>query len=81
MTERQKFVPTTKNIIADFLGDLWDGHPCIGRLDSGNYDRLNQLATNLLMRFEDEGYKVIREVRVAPQPFVFETDGVSEDGK
>lgn len=37
-----------ETVIADFLGDLCDGHPRVGRLNSTDYKRLREVANVLI---------------------------------
>lgn len=46
MIKKPKFDAET--VISDFLGDLCDGHPRVGRLNSTDYGRLRELARTLV---------------------------------
>lgn len=46
MIKKPKFDAET--VIADFLGDVYDGHPRVGGLNSNNYERLRALAKVLI---------------------------------
>jgi hypothetical protein len=46
MIAKPKFDAET--VIADFLGDLYDGHPRVGGLNSNKYERLRELAKVLI---------------------------------
>ena len=56
MTKQPQFDAET--VIADFLGDLYDGHPRVGRLDSTAYKRLRELAQVLIRDLRDQGINV-----------------------
>jgi hypothetical protein len=54
--ERMKFDAET--VIADFLGDLWDGNERVGKLDSAEYKRLRKLAQVLIADLKDNGLAI-----------------------
>lgn len=57
MSEQQpKFDAET--VIADFLGDLHDGHPRVGRLNSTDYKRLRELAQVLITDLKENDLSV-----------------------
>lgn len=53
MIEKMQFDAET--VIADFLGDLYDGHERVGKLDSCEYAKLRRLARVLANDLRDNG--------------------------
>lgn len=51
-----------ETVIADFLGDLYDGHPRVGRLDYASYKRLREQAQVLIRDLADQGIAVTSPV-------------------
>lgn len=47
-----------ETVIADFLGDVWDGHPRVGRLNSVDYKRLREMARVLIRDLADQGISI-----------------------
>lgn len=56
MIQQPRFDAQT--VIADFLGDLHDGHPRVGRLNSTDYKRLRELADVLIRDLKENDIAV-----------------------
>lgn len=54
--EKIKFDAET--VIADFLGDLYDGHERVGKLDSCEYAKLRRLAQVLITDMKESDLAV-----------------------
>jgi hypothetical protein len=56
MIKKPKFDAET--VISDFLGDMCDGHPRVGRLNSTDYKRLREQAQVLIADLAENGIAV-----------------------
>lgn len=54
-----------ETVIADFLGDMYDGHPSVGRLNSANYKHLREQAQVLIRDLADQGIKLLEPAQTS----------------